>query len=201
MTNLPRGLLLFNGVVFAAAVAGLVATRNGEFVFYLAVLIILAAILWTAHRRVGFSAVSLWCLSIWAAAHLAGGLMNVPESWPTNGGSRVLYSLWLIPGWLKYDHIVHAFGFGVTTLVCHEGLLATAGTERNTRTARSLILFAVLASLGLGAMNEVVEFAATLLVPETNVGGYINTGWDLVANLVGATVMSAVLWRTHAAER
>jgi hypothetical protein len=37
-------------------------------------------------------------------------------------------------------------------------------------------------------------FAAVLLVPETNVGGYINTGWDLVANLAGC-IFAAVLIR------
>ncbi len=50
------------------------------------------------------------------------------------------------------------------------------------------------AGLGFGALNEVIEFAATLLVPETNVGGYLNTGWDLVANLFGATVAVAAIW-------
>jgi hypothetical protein len=36
-------------------------------------------------------------------------------------------------------------------------------------------------------LNEVVEFIAVLTIPNTNVGGYENTGWDLVANLVGAS--------------
>jgi hypothetical protein len=40
--------------------------------------------------------------------------------------------------------------------------------------------------VGLGALNEVVEFVMTLTLPETNVGGYENTGWDLVSNLIGA---------------
>ncbi len=48
--------------------------------------------------------------------------------------------------------------------------------------------------MGLGALNEVIEFAATLLIPETNVWGYRNTGWDLVANLVGATVAATIIW-------
>jgi hypothetical protein len=39
-----------------------------------------------------------------------------------------------------------------------------------------------------------VEFAATLLVPETNVGGYLNTGWDLAANLFGTTVAATLIW-------
>ncbi len=47
--------------------------------------------------------------------------------------------------------------------------------------------------MGLGAMNELVEFAATKLLPGTNVGGYDNTGWDLVANLVGCVIAAAAI--------
>jgi hypothetical protein len=43
-------------------------------------------------------------------------------------------------------------------------------------------------------VNEVVEFVATLLIPETNVGGYRNTGWDLVSNLIGATTAATWIW-------
>ena len=50
------------------------------------------------------------------------------------------------------------------------------------------------AALGFGALNEVVEFAATMLVPETNVGGYENTGWDLVSNLVGVLLATGAIW-------
>jgi len=47
--------------------------------------------------------------------------------------------------------------------------------------------------MGLGALNEVVEFAATRLMPRTNVGGYENTGWDLVSNLAGCLIAVAGL--------
>lgn len=33
--------------------------------------------------------------------------------------------------------------------------------------------------------------------PETNVGGYVNTGWDMVANLVGAGVAASLIRLTH----
>jgi hypothetical protein len=51
--------------------------------------------------------------------------------------------------------------------------------------------------MGFGALNEVVEFAATLTLEETNVGGYWNTGWDLVANLVGCMAAAVIIffWR------
>ena len=49
--------------------------------------------------------------------------------------------------------------------------------------------------MGFGALNEVVEFAAVLLIPDTNVGGYTNTGWDLVSNLVGCVIAAtAIAW-------
>lgn len=42
--------------------------------------------------------------------------------------------------------------------------------------------------MGFGAFNQIVELVATLTVPNTNVGSYINTGWDLVSNRVGAVL-------------
>jgi hypothetical protein len=54
--------------------------------------------------------------------------------------------------------------------------------------------------MGFGALNEVIEFAATLTMPHTNVGGYVNTGWDLVSNLVGCA-LAAVIIRWHAGHR
>jgi hypothetical protein len=38
----------------------------------------------------------------------------------------------------------------------------------------------------------VLVFLSTRVLPETNVGGYVNTGWDLVYNALGAT--SAAAW-------
>jgi hypothetical protein len=42
------------------------------------------------------------------------------------------------------------------------------------------------AGLAAGALNEVVEFGASHLLGATNIGGYENTGRDLVANLLGS---------------
>ena len=168
---------------------------NLEFLFYIVVMLVLMGTVWIVHRSVTLSSGVLWGLSVWGLAHMAGGLLVVPPDWPVNAQSRVLYSLWLIPGRLKYDHVVHAYGFGMTTWVCWQGLRA-AIRRRGGAAAPTfgLMVLAATAGLGFGALNEVVEFAATLLVPETNVGGYRNTGWDLVANLVGATAATSLIW-------
>lgn len=184
----PRGVVAFTLLYMVASISGAIATGNREFGFYIVVMCVLIAAIAAVQRRVGFSGWVLWGLSLWGLAHMAGGMLPVPASWPINGEHRVLYSWWLIPSLLKYDQIVHAFGFGVTTLVCWEGLRAMFRGLNRTElppSAGALTLCAA-AGMGFGALNEVVEFVATLLVPETNVGGYLNTGWDLVSNLVGA---------------
>lgn len=166
-------------------------SQNREFVYYFAVMCLLLAASSLLHWRVRFPQAALWALSAWGLAHMAGGLVVVPESWPTLGG-RALYNLWLIPGYLKYDQVVHACGFGLVTWLCWWGLsraFSRAGVIA--RPTIGLLVLCVAAGMGFGAANEVVEFIATLTLPETNVGGYENTGWDLVANLVGS-VMAAV---------
>jgi len=196
-TQVPR---LWPVAVFTAVYTGLatqiaVTRGNVEFLLYIAVMLILLVIVWLVHRSVVLSGATLWCLTLWGLAHMAGGLVLVPESWPIDAGSRVLYSWWIVPDRLKFDHVVHAYGFGVTTWVCWQGIRAAVqrlGAEA--RPTLGLMILSAAAGMGLGAMNELVEFVTTLLVPQTNVGGYLNTGWDLVANLVGASVAAGLIW-------
>lgn len=195
-------VLTFTLTYLVAALALALARGNLEFLFYIGVMLTLMVVVWVVHRHVRLTTGVLWCLSIWGLAHMAGGLLTVPAGWPTHGGNRVLYSVWLIPGRLKYDHLVHAFGFGVTTWVCWQGLRG-AFRRRGVVVypAFGLLVLAVAGGLGFGALNEVVEFVATLLVPETNVGGYENTGWDLVANAIGAMVAAGLIWKFERDER
>ena len=186
---------LFTSLYLVGALMTAVQGSNYEFLLYIGVVILMMGVVWVVHGHVALTSGALWCLSIWGLSHMAGGLVVVPESWPVMGTNRVLYSLWLIPDRLKYDHVVHAYGFGVTTWVCWQGLRAAlGGRHQRVRPTPGLMLLCAAAGLGFGALNEVIEFAATLLVPETNVGGYLNTGWDLVANLFGATVAVTAIW-------
>lgn len=189
-------VVAFTATYLVAALILALTRGNQEFLFYIAVMLVLMAAVRTVHRSVALSAGALWCLSVWGFLHMAGGLLTVPAGWPVESASRVLYTLWLIPERIKYDHVVHAFGFGTTTWVCWQGLRAAFRRRGATVVpAFGVLVLAAAAGLGFGALNEVVEFAATLLVPETNVGGYLNTGWDLVANTVGATVAATLIWK------
>ena len=185
----------FTGAYLLLAVLGAVLRRNFEFVFYIAVMVALVGVVAAVDRSVRLSSGALWGLSLWGLLHMAGGLITAPAGWPVDAdGQAVLYSAWLIPGRLKYDQVVHALGFGVTTWVCWQAL-AAALRRRGYQPVASpgLLVLCAAAGMGFGALNEVIEFAATLLVPETNVGGYLNTGWDLVANLVGVSVAALLI--------
>lgn len=191
----PVGAFTFAYLV--PAVVGALRTHNGEFIFYIAVMCVLMAAVVVVHHRVGLSATALWGLSLWGLAHMAGGLVGVPDSWPINGDKRVLYSLWFIPERLKYDQVVHAFGFGVTTLVCWEGLRSILRERQPSEPVSptwGMLILCAAGGMGFGALNEVIEFAATRMA-DTNVGGYVNTGWDLVSNLVGATIAVLLIRR------
>jgi hypothetical protein len=194
----------FTGAYLTVALIGAVASGNSEFLFYLAIMAVLILAVAGVDRAVRLSPGALWGLSAWGLAHMVGGLVPAPPGWPTTAAEgAVIYNAWIIPGRLKYDQIVHAWGFGITTWVCWQGLRAAlrARGADAAPTAGLLVLVAA-GGMGFGALNEVIEFVATLLVPDTNVGGYRNTGWDLVANLVGATTAVLLIrWRAGARER
>ncbi len=178
---------------------GAICLRGGdrEFLLYLAVMLSLIPIVAWLHARIGLHIGTLWGLSAWGLAHLAGGLLRIPESWP-HDDTPVLYDLWIIPGWLRYDQLVHAFGFGLCTWLSWQGLRAAFRANGVAiRPSTGLLVLCSLAGMGLGAMNELVEFLAVLTVPNTNVGGYENTGWDLAFNAVGACFAAVMIAVTN----
>ena len=154
---------------------------NYEFVFYVVVVVFFVILLAVSDRHVKYPVWLIWLLFTWAALHMAGGGVVI------NG--HVLYAQMLInlvgePYLiLKYDQPVHAFGFAVATLVMFYVMKPHLKPGYG-HFAIGLTAFA--AGIGLGAVNEIVEFFAVVVMPSTNVGGYYNLALDLVSNAVGA---------------
>jgi hypothetical protein len=178
------------GIAYTIAAAGYsLAMGNTEFVFYVVVMIVLGVLVMGVHWRVGFSTALIWSLAVWGLLHMAGGLVRVGPD------DDVLYNLWLFGSsngrGLKYDQLVHAYGFGVSTWAVWEALRVKLA---RTRPDIPTLIACVLAGEGLGAINEIIEFTATKIMPNTNVGGYENNAWDLVFNLLGCIIAAAVIW-------
>lgn len=162
--------------------------KNFEFIGYVVIVCILFGIIFTSMKRVAYPNFVLWLLLIWSILHMLGGVLM------TNG--RVIYTWIIYPiigepyNVLKYDQLIHAFGFFSATFAMYY-VLKKYLTKPFGWTAVGIVV--TMAGLGLGAFNEIIEFLMTVLLPNTNVGGYENTAIDLVSNFIGALIAIFVI--------
>ena len=191
--TLSRAIL----AVFTAGyiiVAGLyfVSVENTEFLGYIgAVAVLLLLVACTLHKTC-FPDWLLWLLSLLMLTHILGGGLTI--------GGDVLYNYVVTPienpaglTFLKMDQIVHTFGSAIAALFVFSFL-----RSRTTLTPLALFVVTVLGACGVGALNEIIEFMAKLMVPDNSVGGYYNTAVDLTINLVGAVLgalLGLIAWR------
>lgn len=185
-----RTVALFTAAYVVAFTVWFLIRGNYEFVVYVITMLILIVLVGRSLRSAEYPLSMLWALSIWGLLHMAGG--GVPV------GDSVLYSAQVVPlsppdgewTFLKYDQIVHAYGFGVTAWVLWHLMRRHYPVLEGTWT---IYAYPALAAMGLGAVNEIIEFIAVLSVPETNVGGYVNTALDLVFNAAGAVAAMVIV--------
>jgi Predicted membrane protein (DUF2238) len=176
----PRLAATFGVYYLSLLVIGAVKGQP-QAVFYAAFIGAAAIIVAWLYGRVRFSGLVLWGLAAWGLGHMIGGLVEVHGD--------VVYELSLGAGELRFDKLVHFVGFGFGTLAAFEMLRARVAPEAP---ARSVAIAAWFIGVGLGGVNETIEFLITRLPLESNVGGFSNTGWDLVANALGAAAASAL---------
>ena len=183
---------LFLGLVNIAYLLGFggrfIYLRNYEFVIYVGVILVVMIWIGLTLTRVQYAMRTLVGLTLWGLMHVAGGGI------PVETGR--LYDVILIPlsqslPILRYDQVVHMVGFGVCTWLCYDLLKGQLDTPK--RIPFSLVLVLVMAGLGFGAFNEILEFLVPCTVPEAGVGGYMNTALDLCANLIGAVLAMMVI--------
>jgi uncharacterized membrane protein YjdF len=178
------GLAAAFGIYYLGLVALGVVAGQSQTVFYAVFVGGAAVAVAFLYERARFSGLVLWGLAAWGLGHMVGGLVEI------NGD--VLYEVSLGAGELRFDKLVHFVGFGFGTLAAFEMLRARVAPRA---TAGSVAIAAWFIGVGLGGLNETVEFLITRLPFESNVGGFSNTGWDLVANALGATVAAAFAGR------
>lgn len=156
--------------------------KNYEFMTYVVVVAVVAGAVVASMRRVNFTLDTLVAMTVWAAMHLAGGGVLIP-------GSGCLYAtmIYQFPTELpifRYDQLAHIWGFATAALLTRDLLAGHLKSPMVGKFAVSLVI--VMAACGFGALNEVIEFLVDASVPDSGVGGYVNTSLDLCSNLLGA---------------
>ncbi len=183
LTIQKRHLVLLAVNILSLAAFGIIflARQNYEFVIYVAVIIVFLGLIAGTFRRVPYSDASLFGLTVWAILHMAGGAVYINQ---TRLYEIILVDLSAKYPIFRYDQLVHIWGFGAATLTMFSMLQPLLIKELNRFAALSIVV--VMAGLGAGALNEIVEALVSAVVAESGVGGYVNTALDLIANLIGA---------------
>lgn len=160
---------------------------NIEFLYYSGVMITLLWIIVYTYHRVSLDSWIAASLSILGLMHLTGGNVSI-------AGIR-LYDITIIPGWIRYDNIVHSFGSFILTFIAFN--LLHPIIHENLKIKKRMIFMGllVLVSLGVGSINEMIEFfAVTFLDAAQQVGDYQNNAKDLVFNSIGAMTASIIIY-------
>ena len=170
------------GAVTGFGVYGAVTGANLT-VTYIVVVTLGIVVIGLADDSVRFSRLVIVALTVWAVSHLAGGIIGLD-------GDRILYNA-VVGRWLHLDNAVHFVGFGAAGLAWWEALRPRL---RQPIPRWTPMVATLVAGMGSGAFNEVVEFGASHAFA-TNVGGYQNTGRDLVANMLGGMLAGFIAMR------
>lgn len=170
-------LLILLGFLIKAFSVG-----NYEFVGYWVVLVVLFLIVVAMDKKYNFPLTAIILFAIWSVAHMAGGLIKI--------GSTRLYDYIFFefigdPYFiLRYDQVIHTYCYLAISILVYFVL-----KKYIKKSSAALITFSVLSALGIGLLNEVIEFGMVIWADAASaVGGYYNTALDLVFNLVGALI-------------
>jgi uncharacterized membrane protein YjdF len=162
---------------------------NYEFIIYVGVIIFFVILIGLTRNKVEYTLSSLIGLTVWSMLHLCGGGIDI-------GNNERLYDLILIKlsdklPILRYDQIVHMWGFGISTIVMYSLLRKSLINKLRHRISLGIVL--VMSGMGVGAFNEILEFIVDLSVPQSGVGGYINTSLDLCSNFIGSVLATVYI--------
>lgn len=155
--------------------------QNYEFLLYAITVAILLIILYKTDQYFKYKQLGLWLFNIWLILHILGGLAFYQ-------GVR-FYDLILLDivgepyNILKYDQFVHFYCYIVMAILMWSVIQKIMKQDASNAV---VCVVTILAASSLGAVNEIIEFFAFMLLGTEGVGGYINTAIDLVANLLGA---------------
>jgi len=176
-------IFIINAIYLLIATIYYFSRRNYEFIGYVGIVFLVLVLILFTNKKMNYPNIVLWGLTLWGMMHMLGGVKI---------GNSVVYAKMLLNivgepyQILKYDQFVHLIGFGVATLAMFVLLKPFLKFPIKNWTAISILT--IMAGFGVGALNEMIEFTTTVFVPETGVGGYVNTSLDLVADFFGAVI-------------
>ena len=191
LTKHHRYIIAFSALYLLAGGIYFLRDFNNEFVVYVAVIVAIFIGIFSTLRQTQFPIWMLWLLSVWGLMHVAGGAVQI--------GDGVLFAYKIYPFLdlggdfyiLKYDQFVHAYLYGLVALMAHHTLRVPLKVTGHTFLVG---LAAVMISLGISGLNEIMEFLIAVTLEENGVGGYENAMLDLIFNFSGAVLALSIIY-------
>ena len=179
-------IFIFTLVYLAVFTINAIFRQNYEFLYYTFLMVTLIYIVSSIHKKLHLGFFIIINLSVLGFLHLLGGNLYF--------GQLRLYDFYIIGGIIKYDNVIHTYATFIATL----GLYSLIEPFIDISLKKQYYIFAlilILMAIGLGTINELVEFFAVLLFDVTEeVGGYFNNALDLLFNTLGAIVGTVVIY-------
>jgi uncharacterized membrane protein YjdF len=190
-----KSLYIANAAYLLPAAWYFLKDANFEFVIYVAVIVAIIGGVFALQRYAAFPLWMLWALSFWGLLHVLGGAVETKDG--------VLFAYRIYPFLdlgsefyvLKYDQVVHFFLYALVGVMSYYLLL-----KRTSASALFLATAAIMISVGISGMNEIMEFLIAISLERNGVGGYENAMLDLIFNFSGALLTTssyAYLQKSH----
>jgi uncharacterized membrane protein YjdF len=165
---------------------------NFEFLVYTVSIGIIIWLIGYSDNFFSYPTVAKLGFSIWLFFHLLGGSLMI-------NGIR-LYDSILIPilgepmNILKYDQVMHFICYAVFAIFVY-AIINKTFLLRESKYSRAVSFFViVLVAEGIGAVNEIIELSTVIFFNSTGVGDYMNNALDLVFNILGAILGTAIIF-------
>lgn len=188
----PKKILAFTLAYLVFFTGAAIYENNFEFLFYTGIMIILIWIVVDVYHRVNLQKWVIGSLSLLGLLHLAGGNIYFY-------GTRLYDVEWFrYPFLVRYDNIVHLFGTFVLTFLVYN--LVQPIVDLNLRKRKRMLFMGmlILMALGVGSLNEIIEFIAVVIFDAADkVGDYDNNARDLVYNLAGALMATGIIYHYY----
>jgi len=184
-----RLILIFTGAYIIFFTLAAFARKNYEFLYYAIIMSSLIVLIVLYYKKLHLTSTILVSLSVLGLMNLAGGNVYIY-------GTR-LYDFWIIQGILKYDNIVHVLSIFVATFIAYSIVNPHLNLKIKYQPALFSLLL-ILIGLGIGTVNEIVEFGAVVFLgAQEAVGDYFNNALDLVFNLLGSIIAVFFIYKYH----
>ena len=184
MNKLNPLILVFTIIYTILAGIYFLSIGNLEFLWYVGILAFLIILMIVLHKKFKFSSIVLFGASLWGFLHMLGGGLRI------NGErlyTKMIISIYNseVPGMqiLKYDQFMHFYTYIVVTILLFYILNPYLKEKVNWLIISTLLVFM---AVGVGAINEIVEFLPVVFLENTGVGGYHNTLLDIIFNMLGS---------------